>query len=224
MTPRARRRRPVAGEKQRVALARAFLKNADVLVCDEATSALDTRTEREIMGSLRELSRGRTTVFVAHRLSTVMHCDEIVVLDHGRVAERGSHDELIQARTRAPTATRGVCARGCWLFALVRRGGRVCVRFGGGDAMSEPCCGRAAPMCRRGGSTRACGRRRTRRRWRGKGRGRGRRGPRGRRRRRAAAEAQHAWREEEQRRDRIGGGGATGGKEGGGGVSMPRRL
>lgn len=85
------------GEKQRVALARAFLKDAEILVCDEATSALDTRTEREIMLSLMELAKGRTTIFVAHRLSTVMHCDEIVVMDHGRVAERGSHDELVEA-------------------------------------------------------------------------------------------------------------------------------
>ena len=84
------------GEKQRVALARAFLKAAAVLVCDEATSALDSRTEAGIMDALAGLSVGRTTIFVAHRLSTVMHCDEICVLDAGAVIERGTHETLLQ--------------------------------------------------------------------------------------------------------------------------------
>jgi ABC transporter ATM len=84
------------GEKQRVALARAFLKAAAVLVCDEATSALDTHTEAGIMDALAGLSAGRTSIFVAHRLSTVMHCDEICVLDHGAVVERGTHETLLQ--------------------------------------------------------------------------------------------------------------------------------
>jgi ATP-binding cassette subfamily B (MDR/TAP) protein 7 len=84
------------GEKQRVALARAFLKAAAVLVCDEATSALDSRTEAGIMGALAGLAVGRTTIFVAHRLSTIMHCDEICVLDAGAVVERGTHETLLQ--------------------------------------------------------------------------------------------------------------------------------
>jgi ABC transporter ATM len=83
------------GEKQRCALARAFLKSAQVLVCDEATSALDSRTEGGILDALAGLTVGRTSVFVAHRLSTVMHCDQICVLDAGRVVEQGTHEELL---------------------------------------------------------------------------------------------------------------------------------
>lgn len=83
------------GEKQRVAIARAFLRDPLLLVCDEATSALDTATEQGIMASLEELAKGRTSVFVAHRLSTVKGCDKIVVLAEGAVVEQGTHDELM---------------------------------------------------------------------------------------------------------------------------------
>ncbi|XP_024393646.1 ABC transporter B family member 25, mitochondrial isoform X1 [Physcomitrium patens] len=83
------------GEKQRVALARAFLKASPILLCDEATSALDSSTEGEILASLRSLASNRTAIFIAHRLTTAMQCDEIVVLEEGRVVERGSHEVLL---------------------------------------------------------------------------------------------------------------------------------
>jgi ATP-binding cassette subfamily B protein len=83
------------GEKQRLAIARTVLRNPPVLVLDKATSALDTRTERSVQAALDELSAGRTTVTVAHRLSTVRSADRIAVLDRGRVVELGSHDELL---------------------------------------------------------------------------------------------------------------------------------
>ena len=83
------------GEKQRVAIARTILKNPPILLLDEATSALDTGTEREIQGALSEVSRGRTTLVIAHRLSTVIDADEILVLDHGQIIERGRHAELL---------------------------------------------------------------------------------------------------------------------------------
>lgn len=83
------------GEKQRVAIARTILKSPSILILDEATSALDTKTERDIQSALDEVSRNRTTVVIAHRLSTVVNADEILVLRDGQVAERGSHYDLL---------------------------------------------------------------------------------------------------------------------------------
>jgi ATP-binding cassette subfamily B protein len=88
------------GEKQRVAIARTILKDPCILVFDEATSALDTQTERAIQANLREISQGRTTLVIAHRLSTIVDADEIVVLVEGRVAERGTHSQLLAAEGR----------------------------------------------------------------------------------------------------------------------------
>jgi ATP-binding cassette subfamily B protein len=83
------------GEKQRVAIARTLLKDPRILILDEATSALDTSTEQEIQSALRDAARGRTTLVIAHRLSTVVEADEIIVLQEGQIAERGSHAALI---------------------------------------------------------------------------------------------------------------------------------
>ena len=83
------------GEKQRVAIARTLLKNPPILVLDEATSALDSRTEQAIQETLDRVAESRTTIMIAHRLSTIVDADQIVVLDQGRVAERGTHEELL---------------------------------------------------------------------------------------------------------------------------------
>lgn len=86
------------GQKQRIAIARVFLKNPPVVILDEATSALDTQTEKLIQATLNELARDRTTIIIAHRLSTVRNADRIVVLDQGRVIEEGTHHELIDRK------------------------------------------------------------------------------------------------------------------------------
>jgi ATP-binding cassette, subfamily B, heavy metal transporter len=85
------------GEKQRVAIARALLKSPRILIFDEATSALDSRAEKAIQAELERISQGRTTLVIAHRLSTVMDADEILVMSQGRIVERGTHRELVTA-------------------------------------------------------------------------------------------------------------------------------
>ena len=105
------------GEKQRVAIARTLLKNPPILVLDEATSALDSRTEQAIQETLDRGRRNRTTIIIAHRLSTVVGADRIVVLDDGRVAEIGTHEELLERAGSTPT--------------VVPPGGRARARGGG---------------------------------------------------------------------------------------------
>jgi ATP-binding cassette, subfamily B, heavy metal transporter len=99
------------GEKQRVAIARCLLKNPPVVLLDEATSALDTVTEHSIQEALHALGKNRTVIVIAHRLSTVRYANQIIVMEDGRVAERGSHDDLI--------ALNGIYAR-LWNMQLTR--------------------------------------------------------------------------------------------------------
>jgi len=88
------------GEKQRIAIARTLLRNPRVLVLDEATSALDNETERAVQEAFDALAQGRTTITIAHRLSTVRDADQIVVIDQGRVVESGTHDSLVEHNGR----------------------------------------------------------------------------------------------------------------------------
>ena len=85
------------GEKQRVSIARALLKNAPILILDEATASVDTQTEKLIQEALERLMAGRTSFVIAHRLSTIRRADQILVLRHGEIVERGSHEELLAA-------------------------------------------------------------------------------------------------------------------------------
>ncbi len=84
------------GQKQRISIARAFLKDPSILILDEATSALDNMTEMQVQAALSELAKGRTTIVVAHRLSTVKNADEILVIENGRITERGNHEQLVE--------------------------------------------------------------------------------------------------------------------------------
>jgi len=84
------------GQRQRLAIARAFLKNAPILILDEATSALDSATERDIQESLLKLMANKTTIIIAHRLSTLRHMDRIIVFDKGKIVEQGSQKELMK--------------------------------------------------------------------------------------------------------------------------------
>jgi ATP-binding cassette subfamily B protein len=124
------------GEKQRVAIARTILKGPPVLVLDEATSALDSYTEREIQDALDRVSRGRTTLVIAHRLSTVVGADEIIVLDDGRVVERGTHAELL--------AKSGLYA-GMWNRQREAEEAREKLRLAGEDAAEAVAPAKPAP-------------------------------------------------------------------------------
>jgi len=86
------------GERQRLTIARAVLKNPPILILDEATSSLDTESERLVQDAINKMMENRTSIVIAHRLSTVRHADEIIVLKHGEIVERGTHDELIAAK------------------------------------------------------------------------------------------------------------------------------
>ena len=83
------------GQRQRLAIARALLRNSPVLILDEATSALDTESERAIQAALEEIQKDRTVLVIAHRLSTIEKADEILVIEHGKIKERGNHKELL---------------------------------------------------------------------------------------------------------------------------------
>jgi ATP-binding cassette subfamily B protein len=84
------------GQRQRIAIARALIKDAPIILLDEATAALDSESERHVQDAIAELCKGRTTIVVAHRLSTIMHADRILVIEGGRICETGRHEELLR--------------------------------------------------------------------------------------------------------------------------------
>jgi ATP-binding cassette subfamily B protein len=99
------------GQRQRLSIARAILRNAPILLLDEATSALDNESEKRVQQALDQLMKGRTTIVVAHRLSTIQNCDQILVIDKGRIAERGSHIELLGKTNGTYARLHGLGAR-----------------------------------------------------------------------------------------------------------------
>jgi len=88
------------GQRQRIAIARALVKDSPIILLDEATASLDSESERQVQKAIEELCKGRTTVVIAHRLSTVMHADRILVIENGTVAEAGRHDDLMRKNGR----------------------------------------------------------------------------------------------------------------------------
>ena len=83
------------GQKQRISIARAIIRKPEILIFDDCLSAVDTATEEEVLNNLRRIMNGRTSVIIAHRISTVKQCDQIIVLDHGAIIEQGTHQDLI---------------------------------------------------------------------------------------------------------------------------------
>lgn len=88
------------GQRQLLTIARAFVADPKVLILDEATSSVDTRTEKAIQDAMQRIMKDRTSIVIAHRLSTIRDSDEIIVMDHGRIVERGNHEELLACRGR----------------------------------------------------------------------------------------------------------------------------